>query len=148
MTLVSILVPVYNAAAFIEETVLSVLAQSHGEWELLLIDDGSTDATEALLGSLSQVDPRIRIFRQANAGTQAARNLGLEHARGEWIALLDHDDIWLPQKLERQLEVAREHPGVDLLFCNFARWDGKRELDAESSWKSSLGVACLVHSRC
>lgn len=138
MTLVSILVPVYNAAAFLEETVLSVLAQSHGEWELLLIDDGSTDATGALLRSLSQIDPRIRIFRQANSGTQAARNLGLEHARGEWIALLDHDDIWLPRKLERQLEVAREHPGVELLFCNFSRWDGKRELDRHFTRESRL----------
>ena len=144
MTLVSILVPAYNAAGFLEETVRSVLAQTHREWELLLIDDGSTDATPALLGSLSRLDPRIRTFRQENAGTQAARNFGLRHARGDWVALLDHDDLWLPRKLERQLEIAREHPGAELLFCNFSRWNGERELDRHFTREDRLPSGAVL----
>lgn len=128
MTLISVLVPVYNGANFVEETVHSVLAQTHYDLELLLIDDGSTDGTPEVLERLARLDDRIRVFRQLNAGTQAARNLGLRHSRGEWIALLDHDDTWLPRKLECQLSIARSNPDAGLVFCNFARWDGRREL--------------------
>ncbi len=125
---VSVLVPAYNAEAFVAETVESVRAQTHQDWELLVVDDGSTDRTVAVLESLAAVDPRIRVLRQANAGTQAARNLALARATGEWIALLDHDDVWLPHKLERQLELARQQPPADLVFSNYAHWNGRADL--------------------
>jgi glycosyltransferase involved in cell wall biosynthesis len=105
---VSVVIPAYNAARFIEAAVDSVLAQSFQDIEVLVVDDGSTDETEALV---SRYGSKIRYLRQNNGGVAAARNRGIEESDGRYVAFLDSDDAWLPKKLEHQitaLERARE----------------------------------------
>lgn len=103
---VSVIIPAWNAAATLAETVRSASAQSHADIEILIVDDGSTDATRAIADSLAETDPRITVLSQRNAGVAAARNAGLARARGAWAAWLDADDLWHPQKLARQLAAA------------------------------------------
>jgi teichuronic acid biosynthesis glycosyltransferase TuaG len=104
--LVSIVTPAYRAAAFIIETIRSVQAQTYGRFEMLIVDDCSPDDTAAIVRRAAAADPRIRLLRQPrNAGPAAARNRALGEARGRWVAFLDSDDLWLPQKLERQMPV-------------------------------------------
>lgn len=99
--------PAYNAAAVIGETIDSVLAQSYARWEMLIVDDGSTDRTREIVRSYSERDGRIRLINMPkNSGAPAKpRNTAVEIANGEWIAFLDADDIWHPRKLENQLRV-------------------------------------------
>lgn len=109
--MISIIVPVYCAEKYIEETVKSVLAQTREDWELLLVDDCSGDDTWQLLQKLRETDEkgRIRIFRQENnQGAARARNRGLAEAKGRYIAYLDADDLWCPDKLERQMAFLQE----------------------------------------
>ena len=102
--LVSVITAAYNAEAFIAETIASVQAQTLGDWELLVADDASTDRTAALVESAAATDPRIRLIRlKHNGGVAHARNAALAAAQGRFIAFLDSDDLWLPQKLERQV---------------------------------------------
>ncbi|MGN0402306.1 MAG: glycosyltransferase family 2 protein [Acetatifactor sp.] len=106
MDLVSIIVPVYNAEKFIIETIESVEAQTYSRWELLLVEDCSTDSTVALLEKYlgEKNDSRIRLIRQPfNAGAAEARNRGVREAVGRYIAYLDADDLWIPEKLEHEL---------------------------------------------
>ena len=105
--------PAYTAAAVIAEAVESVLAQSLLDWELIVVDDGSIDATPAVLDRL--VDPRIRVIRQANAGVSAARNAGLDAASGEFITFLDADDLLPPRALEQRTAYLEMHPEVDIV---------------------------------
>lgn len=108
--LVSIITPAFNAANFVETTIASVLAQSHTHWEMLIVDDCSNDNTAEIVERAAAMDPRVRLIRQSNnSGPAAARNSALEAAKGRWIAFLDSDDLWLPQKLESQLAFQRSH---------------------------------------
>ncbi|TQM90353.1 glycosyltransferase family 2 protein [Roseinatronobacter monicus] len=101
---VSVLLPAYNAEAFLGRAIRSVRDQSFPDWELLIVDDGSADGTAGLAQAESVKDARIAVYSsQRNMGAAAARNLGLEHARGRYIAFIDADDEWLPEKLEAQL---------------------------------------------
>ena len=110
----TVLIPAYNAARHLTAAVDSVLAQTHRDFELLVIDDGSTDETPAILGRYAQRDGRVRVVSQANAGMGRSLNRGLGLARGEWVARLDADDEMLPDRLERQVAFVNEHPGLDL----------------------------------
>ncbi len=97
--------PAYNNAAFIGDAVESVLAQSYTDWELLIIDDCSTDGTWDILQRYASTDERIHIFRTPqNAGSGYARNIGIEQAQGRYLAFLDGDDWWYPEKLATQLD--------------------------------------------
>lgn len=119
--LVSVLMPVFNDAATLPAAVASVQAQSHAAWELMLVDDGSTDDTRVVATRLAAQDTRIRVLDMpANGGAAAARNLGLEHARGRYIALLDADDTWHPDKLTRQLGFMQAR-GASLSFTGYSR---------------------------
>jgi len=100
METVSVVIPTYNAASFLEQAVDSALAQTYGAVEVIVVDDGSTDHTAEVLGRYAN---RLRVLQQANQGAAAACNAGVEAAAGGWIAFLDADDEWLPAKLERQL---------------------------------------------
>ncbi len=120
MSTVSVVIPSHNAAAYIEQTVTSVLAQTMPDLELLLVDDGSTDDTVALVQALG--DPRLRVIRQAKGGVCKARNRGIAEAQAPFICLLDHDDWWLPDKLHRQLQVLAEHPAAGVAYSTFERW--------------------------
>lgn len=103
---VSILIPVYNAEIFLTETVRSVQAQTYPSWEaLLIIDPLSSDRSASLAEELARTDPRIRVVRANQPGVSSARNQGLDLTEGEFVAFLDSDDVWLPCKLETQLQV-------------------------------------------
>jgi glycosyltransferase involved in cell wall biosynthesis len=110
---VSIIIPTYNRAAWVMEAVASVLAQTYRDFELFVVDDGSTDGTLAALASLGGEIKVLR--RQASRGVSAARNLGARAATGGWLAFLDSDDLWLPDKLARQVEYLKANP--DLVIC-------------------------------
>ena len=106
--MVSIIIPTYNVENYIDETVQSVIDQTFTDWELLVIDDCSTDDTYTLLQQWANRDPRVRIFQTPqNSGSGVARNIGIEQAKGRYIAFLDGDDWWYPQKLEVILDFMR-----------------------------------------
>ncbi len=126
--LVSVVAIFLNAERFLEEAIGSVLGQTHARWELLLVDDGSTDGSGAIARRYAGADPdRVRYLEHPghrNLGMSASRDLGLRHARGEYLALLDADDVWLPEKLERQVAILEAHPDVALLFGAPLYWFG------------------------
>lgn len=107
--LISIIMPSYNAAMYISKSIESVIAQTYHIWELIIVDDCSTDSTDAVVGKYLN-DERIRYFKNdKNCGAALSRNKALKKAKGRWIAFLDSDDLWLPQKLEKQLLFMKTH---------------------------------------
>ncbi|MEG4303178.1 glycosyltransferase family 2 protein [Microcoleus sp. D3_18a_C4] len=108
LPLVSVIIPAYNAEPFIEETLKSVLAQTYPAIEVLVVDDGSQDRTPEIVEKISQKDARVQLLKQQNAGVAAARNLGIQQSRGEYIAPIDADDIWYPENIEKQVECMLE----------------------------------------
>jgi glycosyltransferase involved in cell wall biosynthesis len=117
-SLVSIVIPVRNGERFIKRTLASALAQTYERLEVVVVDDGSTDRTATLVESTALRDNRVRLFRTQKFGVAAARNFGINQARGKLIALLDADDLWHPEKIARQVEVMQESlPEVGLVYC-------------------------------
>ena len=112
---VSVLIPCYNREGSLPAAIESASAQSAPPAEIVVVDDGSTDGSAAVAEGFG---PPVRVVRQANGGAAAARNRGLAECRGEWVAFLDSDDIWAPDKLERQLAAAAAVPDADLVFCD------------------------------
>ncbi len=110
--LVSVIIPAYNSGRYLDEAVQSVITQTFTDWECIVVDDGSTED----LSRVEKLDPRVRLIRQRNSGTQAARNNGILSSGGEFIAFLDHDDFWLPTKLEKQMAALRA--STDIAFCH------------------------------
>ena len=108
-SLVSIITPCYNGEKYIAQTIRSVLEQTYENWEMLIVDDGSSDGSADIIRSFSEADPRIRLLQQENTGSAAARNAGIRAARGRYLALLDADDLWEPEFLSRQLEFMASH---------------------------------------
>ena len=117
----SVVIPLYNKEKQIAVTLQSVFAQTCADYEIIVIDDGSTDGSPAVVESLH--DPRIRLIRQANAGVSAARNLGIAEARGEYIALLDADDEWRPDYLATIAALIRKYPQCDVFATNYSHVD-------------------------
>lgn len=116
--LVSIITPVYNAVSFINETIATVLAQTYSNWELIIIDDASTDQSLARLRAWAKDEPRIRLLQQSiNKGVASARNLALKSAKGKYVAFLDSDDCWDPDKLTIQVDFME---GQNLAICHTA----------------------------
>ena len=124
-TRVSVVIPCYNAAPFLAETLTSVVAQTYPPHEVIVIDDGSTDESASIAASFA---PLVRVIRQANRGESVAHNRGIAMAQGEWVALLDADDLWEVHKLERQIEVARSLSAEFVCVYNdFYRFDGRKK---------------------
>jgi len=117
----SVIMPCYNAASFIREAVESALAQTHPLHELIVVDDGSTDASLDILEGIT--DSRLRVIRAAHGGVSRARNRGLEEATGDYVCFLDADDRWFPTTLEREAAVFRKEPDVGVIILNFERFD-------------------------
>lgn len=115
--LVSVVIPAYNAEAFIGRTLASALAQTHRKIEVIVVDDGSTDRTSEIVEAAAVNDERIRLFRRANYGVAEARNFGVSQARGSLIAPLDADDLWHPQKISRQVAVIQASQRIGLVYC-------------------------------
>ena len=108
--LVSVIIPAYNCERFISETIESVIAQTYPDWEMVIIDDKSTDRTEEIIESYARKDGRIRFYRnESNIGAAETRNKGMELAEGEFMAFLDSDDLWAPKKLEKQIDFMRKN---------------------------------------
>ena len=119
--LVSIIMPSYNTASFIKETIQSVLNQTYSKWELIIVDDCSTDNTDEVLENIK--DSRIRYFKNdKNSGAAVSRNKALREARGQWIAYLDSDDLWMPEKLEKQIRFM-EANGYAFSYTNYEEID-------------------------
>ena len=116
--LITVVMPNYNGRSFVEQAIDSVLCQTYPNFELLVVDDCSTDDSLQLIQQKAQCDNRIRIIALAhNVGVANARNAGIAEAKGEYIALLDNDDLWTEDKLERQLALAQK--GADIVYCSF-----------------------------
>ena len=127
-SLVSSIIIFLNAERFIEEAIESIFAQSYPKWELLLVDDGSTDRSRDIALNYARKYPGKVSYLEhpnhQNRGMSAARNLGLKHAQGEYIAFLDADDVWLPEKLEQQVAIMDEHPEAGMVYGKIFWWYG------------------------
>src|SRR6185369_4654551 len=115
--LVSIIMPAYNAGKYIADSIRSVLAQTYSNWELIVVDDGSTDDTAAIVQDFTKREGRVRYIYQENGRLGKARNTGVRNSQGDLIAFLDSDDLWIETKLELQLRALREQ-NADLVYCN------------------------------
>lgn len=115
--MISVVIPLYNAGSTIERTLRSVLAQTYRDYEIVVVDDGSTDDGSAKVEAMGIAN--LRLIRQANAGVSAARNLGIEEARGEFVALLDSDDEWHPEYLKTQFELTQKYPECGVFATKF-----------------------------
>ena len=145
--LISVIIPTYNRAEYLKLALKSVLEQTYKNIEIIVADDGSTDNTAEVVADFN--DPQIKYFYQKNTGLPAAvRNLGLREASGDYIAFLDSDDMWLPEKLELQVEYLHKHPKYQLVYSN--AWiideNGVREglLDKIESSKEGKNFGELV----
>lgn len=118
MPTVSVVMPAYNVSSYIGDAIESVRRQTYTDWELLIVDDGSTDDTLATAIRYARRDPRIIVLHQPNRGISAARNHALAQATGTIIAILDSDDVWLPEFLERQMRILQDHPEIDIVTGN------------------------------
>jgi glycosyltransferase involved in cell wall biosynthesis len=156
--LVSIVIPTYNCACYLPAAIDSVLQQNYPAFEVIVVDDGSTDTTAALLQHYSQQDQRIRTVYQPNQGVAIARNQGIDLAQGDWIAFLDADDFFLPDKLAAQMAIATAQPQLGIIHSGWYRvnlqgqrlmavepWQQIPKLDLESwlRWKPVLPSAML-----
>lgn len=124
MPAISIVTPAYNAETYLAETVRSVLAQTFADFEMLIVDDGSTDRTAEIALSFAEQDSRIRVLRQVNAGISGARNAALAKSTAPVLALLDSDDIWFPTYLEQQVRTLETHPHASVVSANAINFGG------------------------
>ena len=115
----SVIIPAFNRAELLRETLDSVLAQTFTDWECVVVDDGSSED----LSFAGTLDPRIRLIRQPNQGVSVARNRGIAHSTGGLIAFLDSDDLWLPAKLEKQVAAMDADPTIGLCHTDYAVLD-------------------------
>lgn len=124
LPLVSIVTPCYNAGEFIRETIESVLAQSYTNWEMLIVDDCSTDKSSEIIKHYVNKDSRIRYFRTSTASGSPSlpRNIAIDHSKGDYIAFLDADDIWMPEKLEKQLKLMIDK-GYAFIYSDYEKID-------------------------
>jgi len=145
--LVSIIIIFLNAERFIDEAIESVFGQTYKNWELFLVDDGSTDNSMGIaLRFAKQRAERVRYLEHAghqNRGMSASRNLGIRHARGEYIGFLDADDVWLPHKLERQVEILNAHREAGMIYGSPQLWHGWTEKleDIQRDCLQDIGVS-------
>lgn len=115
--MVSIIIPLYNKEKYIKRTLATVFAQTFTDYEIVIVDDGSTDGSVDVIKSIN--DPRIRLIQQSNAGVSAARNRGINEAKYNLIALLDADDEWKPEYLQTQMDLVNKYPQCDVFCCNY-----------------------------
>jgi glycosyltransferase involved in cell wall biosynthesis len=136
MPVVSIILPAYNAAQTIEAAVRSCLQQSYPDFELIIIDDGSTDETAVVMNRLFETDQRIRLFFSEHAGIVASLNLGISEAAGKYIARMDADDVMYPERIEKQIESLEKNQDIGLVSCL---------VEHGGNAKSQEGYATYVH---
>lgn len=154
---ISVIVAAYNDAVRLPRAVASIMSQTFTDWELIVVDDGSTDATRSVAAALTRADSRVRAISIPHAGPGAARNAGVAIAQGEWIAILDSDDYATPTRLHRQLAFAQAHPTAGLVASHAQRvattgrmwgtWSpGPQTIEAYRRTRDTGGVLYFVHS--
>ena len=149
--LISVVIPAYNAEQFLDETLESVLSQTYENWECIIVNDGSTDNTESVAKKWCEKDARFRYFYKENSGASDTRNLGIKKARGEYIAFLDADDLYMPNFLDVCLENLVEKD-VDLVAPKMLEfWNVQNEVIEDEDKKDYLyrgkeGIALFLHS--
>ena len=153
----SVITPAYNAEKYIAQAIESVQAQGFDTWEMIIVDDGSTDRTREVISQYSNRDPRIRLIQNDHGGVSLARNTGVKLAKYEWIALLDADDAFCPHKMKKQLDASRKDPDV-VLWGTYAynvgekgnvfdvNEDGPHSRDAFHRIRKAAGVVSLKNS--
>jgi glycosyltransferase involved in cell wall biosynthesis len=146
--LISVIMPVFNAGIFLRPALASVLAQTLGDFEFLVVDDGSADGSRRLLAELT--DPRFRVScNDRNLGVAATRNRALAEARGEFVAFLNHDDVALPERFARQVAFLRAHPATMLLGTGIETFDGEgRRLPATVLPADDAGIRWMGLLEC
>ena len=128
MPKVSVIIPIYNAEKFISETIESVVAQTYPDWEIIAVDDGSTDKTPEILKEYAKKLPKkVRVITQKNSGVSTARNNAIAVAKGGHVAFLDHDDLWMPEKLEKQVKLLDSDKKLGLVYsdCDMIDHEGR-----------------------
>ncbi len=129
---VSIITPTFNSERFIAETILSVQAQTYKDWEMIIVDDCSTDRTAEIVASFQEKDSRIKyLYNSTNKGSAFSRNIAIQKAKGKWIAFLDSDDLWHPEKLEKQIDFMTRND-IHFSYTNYC------EIDESSKEKGIL----------
>jgi glycosyltransferase involved in cell wall biosynthesis len=134
---ITVVIPTYNRVTFLKDAIDSVLAQTFLDFELIVVDDGSTDDTPKLLSSYNN---KVRVITQTNQGPSAARNRGIEAAKSEWIAFLDSDDVWKPDKLKKQVQFITDNPDIkicqteEVWIRNGKRVNPRKKHEMHSGW--------------
>lgn len=131
--MISVVIPVFNGAAYVAQAIDSVLDQTVPPTEVVVVDDGSSDSTAEVV---QRYQPRVLYRRQANQGPGAARNLGIRESKGEFLAFLDSDDLWLPEKLRLQKAALDEDPELNLVFCHMSRFAPR----TSRRWNRGIGL--------
>lgn len=148
-SLISVVLPNYNGARFVEKAINSVTQQTYKTLEVIVVDDCSSDDSPTLIRELAKKDDRIRLIEKTkNEGVAIARNTGIQMAKGDYIALLDNDDTWEPDKLDRQLKLAKQ--GADIVFCSYDFIDENEKVikrpfivPTEATFRSML-TSCVI----
>lgn len=144
---ISIITPSFNSERYIEKTIKSIIAQSHSDWELLIVDDFSKDRTEEIVTNYQKEDPRIRFFKQkSNQGAAAARNLAIKNANGFYLAFLDSDDLWKPEKIQHQLEFMQKY-NLGFSFTAYElidKNDAKKNKEIDTNSKSPVNYKDML----
>jgi glycosyltransferase involved in cell wall biosynthesis len=130
--LVSVIIPAYKAAAYIKETIDSVLKQTYQHLELIIVDDGSPDQQDDLIWPYVEADQRVQYVQQQNSGVSVARNNGFSHSKGEFVAFLDADDVWLPENIEKKLALFAQDSELGLVHSDLAVIDSDSKLTGET----------------
>ena len=145
--LVSVVIPVFNAERYLGAALASVFAQSYGHLEVLVVDDGSTDGSAEIARASS--DPRCRLIPQAHAGAAAARNRGVTASRGALLSFLDADDVWMPGKTARQVDVLTRDAAVDMVFGHYVTLDADGVAAPQTPAPGmSMGTMTIRRERC
>ncbi len=149
MLTVSIIMPLYNAAPYVEAAIVSVLAQTYPHWQLIIVDDGSKDKSIAVVENFLQ-DSRIRLLKNIkNSGAVVSRNRAIEAATGDIMAFLDSDDVWYPSKLEKQMAEYERHPQTAIVFSNYEQMDAQgKGLGKVITSPTSVDYSTLLKSNC
>lgn len=142
MPTISVVIPAHDADRYISDAVSSVLDQTYQDFEVMIVDDGSTDRTPELISAFA-ANSRVRHIRQQNLGPSAARNTGIRASRGSFIAFLDADDFWQPDKLEAQLTIFESHPHVGVVYSDFAVLDDSGQ-HVQRTWRRPVPRGSLT----
>lgn len=140
MPFISVVIPLYNKEEYIVRTIQSVLGQTYSNFELIVVDDGSTDDSKSIVSSIA--DTRVRLVSQKNSGSAAARNTGIRHSTGDIVAFLDADDQWMPTFLEEIVELSKKYPNVGIYGTAYSVYS-ENTLLRDNVWNAELGNRIL-----